>query len=91
MLIVAKNSGSYRNCKKCNSVILAKAQLPGDDPDTELCLCCRSKESECAIDAKIQKDLYVSVPWCTDRNQRIVSSRSICDSCRHYRGQRKAR
>ena len=91
MLIVAKNSRSYSNCKKCNSVILAKAELPEEDPNAGLCICCRVKKTDCAIDAKIQKELYISVPWCTDRNQRIINSRSICHSCRHYRGQRKAR
>lgn len=90
MLIVASNSKSYINCKKCGSVILASAQLPEDEPNARLCLSCRAKESDCAIDAKVKKELYVSVPWCTDRDQRIVSSRSICHSCRHYRGEKKA-
>ncbi len=61
MLIAASNSKSYINCKKCNSVILAKAQLPEGDPSAGLCLYCRAKKSDCAIDAKIQKRaVYIS-------------------------------
>ena len=89
MLIVASNSKSYLNCKKCGSVILASAQLPEDDFNAGLCLSCRAKKTDCAIGAKVKKELSVSVPWCTDRNQRIVGSRSICHGCRHYRGQQR--
>jgi len=86
MLIVKKNSKSYLNCRQCNTVILASQQKEGED----LCLKCRSEETDCAIDAMGRKELFLSVPWCLEKNKRIFSKNSVCKTCKHYTGKKKA-
>ena len=82
MLIVKKNSKSYLNCSKCKTVILASQMEEGET----LCLKCKADKTDCAIDARARKELFLSVPWCLEKNQRIFNSNSICHSCRHHTG-----
>ena len=50
--------------------------------DADLCLYCQSKLTHCKIGAYQYKEMSISVPWCTEKDCRIINA--DCENCEHY-------